>query len=190
MALTGVNKRVRKGYSRLQRWNRFSCNVPPRSPDTRSKPSPTRAQRKRLFGGTVVQLRLAQGRLWLPAGRSPASGTPRIQISAQASRDPGGIRFLRSARIHCIEPDARDPRRFLYEVARDLRAFTRHNRTGSQRKPQSVCLILEIQNHLSRHKLLPGPGSPRSRAVRPGNQLGQGSSTAVLRAKGHRKWSK
>src|SRR5579872_46914 len=50
-----------------------------------------------------------------------------------------------------VEPYSRHPGRFLYQVARELRAFPRHHGTRSQRETQRIRLIFKIENDLSRH---------------------------------------
>ena len=55
-------------------------------------------------------------------------------------------------RIHCVQPDASHTRSFLHQIAGELGGFARHYRTRGQGKTQRVCLILEIQNDLSRHR--------------------------------------
>ncbi len=73
------------------------------------------------------------------------------------------IRLLRASGIHRVQPDARDAAGFLHQIAGELAAFPGHHRTRGQRETQSVCLILEIQNNLSRHSTSPRAEAPFTR---------------------------
>ncbi len=62
------------------------------------------------------------------------------------------IRLLAWGGIHRIEADAGYSRCAFHQRARELATLAGHHGTRGQGKAQGICLILEVENNLSRHR--------------------------------------